>query len=88
MLTNARLTAAAADDPERAQEARRQVYGAMYRYALGHITEQERSRLLSILRPCCPEVFCSQFARDDPYAVAGSLDAVETFAEDTALETA
>lgn len=54
---NAQMTAGANDSPERATEARRQVHAAMYQHALQHITDAEHARLLSILRPCCPELF-------------------------------
>jgi len=59
MLRNAHVTAQSDGGPERKHEAIRQVHLAMYRFALGQITEDERQRLLSILRPCCPEVFVS-----------------------------
>lgn len=59
MLRNAHVTAQSDGGPERKHEAIRQVHLAMYRFALGQITEDERKRLLSILRPCCPEVFVS-----------------------------
>ena len=51
--------AAAAAGPDRAKEAERQIHAAMYRFALGQITEDERRCILGILRPCCPEMFVS-----------------------------
>ena len=57
MLKNARLTANAAATADRAAEASRQVHLAMYRFALGQITEQERQQILAILQPCCPTIF-------------------------------
>jgi hypothetical protein len=57
LLANARLTAAAADGPERTEEARRQIHKAMYRFALGEITDEERRQILTLLEPCCPGTF-------------------------------
>jgi hypothetical protein len=56
-IDNARLTAAYPHLTARAAEARRQVYEAMYEYALRRITEQERRTILDILHPCCPDLF-------------------------------
>lgn len=56
-IENARRTRAHLDVAERAAEARRQVYEAMYEYALRRITEQERRTILDILSPCCPDLF-------------------------------
>jgi hypothetical protein len=75
MLANASLTRDAPDDRERTAEAARQIHQAMYRFALGQISEAERTRVLQILRPCCPEIFVTPASRDvpspalsDPYA--------------------
>lgn len=57
MIENARLTREYRDCPERAQEARRQVYQALYESALGRITLRERRNILDLLEPCCPELF-------------------------------
>ena len=64
MLENARLTASAAEGPERTQEASRQIHHAMFACALGQITEEERHNVLSILRPCCPWIFSTPPAID------------------------
>ncbi len=56
-IDNAGLTAAHPDLAERATEARRQVYEAMYEYALRRITDEERRTILDILSPCCPDLF-------------------------------
>ena len=66
MMLNARLTAAAADGTERAEEAQRQVYQTMYRHAVGQMTAEERDHLLAILRPCCPDGFFAPTISDDP----------------------
>ena len=60
MLENARLTAAAPASRERMEEASRQIHQTMYRAALGQVTEEERRTILTILRPCCPEMLYSQ----------------------------
>ena len=57
ILHNARITAECADAEERRKEAIRQVHVAMYRAGLSQITAEEREQILTILRPCCPEVF-------------------------------
>jgi len=57
MLDNAMLTRNAVDDPMQSLEAERQIRMAMYKSALGQITEQENRQILDILRPCCPEIF-------------------------------
>jgi hypothetical protein len=57
MIDNARLTRQHPESPERSTEARRQFYQAMYEFALGHITREERRQILELLEPCCPEVF-------------------------------
>ena len=59
MLENARLTAAAPGSPEQADEAARQVHRAMYEFALGAITADERRQILTILHPSCPDMFFS-----------------------------
>jgi len=67
MMANARLTAAATDSPERTDEAKRQVHQAMYRFALGEITEEERQQILTLLKPCCPGTFfVPRVAEDHP----------------------
>ena len=38
---------------------------AMYYTALGQITQQEKKRILHILRPCCPEIFFTPPLIDD-----------------------
>ena len=55
MIANARLTAAADDSPERTEEAKRQIHKAMYRFALGEITEEEPRQILTLLEPCCAD---------------------------------
>jgi hypothetical protein len=77
VLGNARLTACSADSPERTEEARRQVQMVLYESALGRITREEREHILAILRPCCPEMFSFEPARDDPYAASAFLDDAE-----------
>jgi hypothetical protein len=72
MLKNARLTVARSDDPECAQEAERQIHQTMYRFALGQITGQERERILSLLRPCCPGIFFRPRAVDDKHAASAA----------------
>ena len=57
MLRNARITAQCHDGVEKRQEAVRQVHLAMYRAGLSQITAEEREQILTIVRPCCPEVF-------------------------------
>ena len=57
MLDNAMLTRNALGDPKQSIEARRQIRMTMYKHALGQITDEERQRILNILRPCCPEIF-------------------------------
>ncbi len=59
MLQNARLTRDWPDGDEQRGEAERQVRMAMYRSALGQISDEERERILTILRPCCPEICVS-----------------------------
>jgi hypothetical protein len=74
MLDNARLTVAAGVGPNRAKEAERQIHAAMYRFALGQITDEERGQILAILQPCCPEMFFSQPTLDDPHVGTARLD--------------
>jgi len=57
MIENAHLTREFANCPERSTEARRQFYQAMYDFAMGRITREERRQILALLEPCCPEVF-------------------------------
>lgn len=57
MLDNARLTRDWPIGEEQRAEAERQVRMAMYRSALGQITNEERQRVLDILRPCCADIF-------------------------------
>ena len=47
------------------EEAGRQVRQAMYKATLAQISQQERTKLLQMLRPCCPEVFSSDVQPDD-----------------------
>jgi len=56
-ICNAEIVRAAPDSPEKTDAATRQIHWAMYRAALGQITREERNRILSILGPCCPELF-------------------------------
>ena len=72
MLRNARITAHWDDGPVKAEEAIRQVHLAMYRSALGLITEDEREQILTVLRPCCPEVFVS-LPVEEPQDLASRL---------------
>ena len=60
VLRNARLTLDWPDGEEKRAEAERQIRMAMYRAALGQISNDERDRILDILRPCCPALFTSQ----------------------------
>jgi hypothetical protein len=59
LLHNARLTRDWPDSQQRSQEANRQVRMAMYKAALGQISDEERDRILEILRRCCPELFAA-----------------------------
>jgi len=59
MLRNARLTRNWPECDERVEEAKRQVRMAMYRNGLGQISVEERDLIVSILRPCCPDIFTS-----------------------------
>lgn len=61
-LRNARLTRDWPDGEEKRAEAERQLRMAMYRSALGQISDQERDRILAILRPCCPELFSGDYS--------------------------
>lgn len=53
----AEIIAAFPDLEQRYREARREIYMAMSEYALGRLTDTERSRILTVLRPVCPELF-------------------------------
>lgn len=44
---------------ERAAEAGRLAHHVMIEASLGRLTDEVRSELLGLLRPCCPEVFAS-----------------------------
>ena len=57
MLHNARLTRDWPAADENRTEAERQVRVAMYRFAIGRMTDEERWQILEILRPCCPDMF-------------------------------
>ena len=57
MLDNASLIRESRDGQQRAEQAKRLIFVAMYRSALGQISEAERQRILDVLRPCCPEIF-------------------------------
>jgi hypothetical protein len=59
MLDSASLIRESRDGQQRAEQAKQLVFAAMYRFALGQISEAERQRILDVLRPCCPEVFFS-----------------------------
>ena len=87
MLDNARLTAAAAENAERCEEAQRQVHQAMYRFGLGQITEEERRQILALLEPCCPGIFFRLPTADDPQAPAGALDQGDIVAFRPLLDT-
>jgi hypothetical protein len=56
-IHNAEIVREYPDSPERTDAAREQVHRAMYRAALGQITENERTQILAILTPCCPDFF-------------------------------
>jgi hypothetical protein len=66
-IRNAEIVREYPDCPERADAAREQVHRAMYRSALGQVTEDERVQILAILRPCCPDMFSLESAQDNPY---------------------
>ena len=74
MLDNARLIGNAVDDPMQSLEAERQVRMAMYKFALGQITEQEKQQILDILRPCCSEVFFTPPAIDVHHTALSTLE--------------
>jgi hypothetical protein len=57
MFVNARFTRNWPETPEQLTEAERQIRMAMYQRALGEISEEERDRVLAILRPCVPDLF-------------------------------
>ena len=57
LLRNARLTRDWPDSEVKCEQAKRQVLQAMYQAGLGQISDEERNRILEILRPCCPELF-------------------------------
>lgn len=59
MLHNARLTRDWPIAEDRYAEASRQARMAMYRSALGQISQDERDRVLDILRPCCLDLLTS-----------------------------
>lgn len=59
LLRNARLTRDWPDSQQKRQEADRQVRMAMSKAALDQISDEERDRILEILRPCCPELFAA-----------------------------
>jgi hypothetical protein len=75
MLDNAKLTHDAPEGPEKAEEAKRLVRTAMYKFALSQITEEEKQRLLTILRPCCPDVFVTPPPTEEQYSVPAVVDA-------------
>jgi hypothetical protein len=64
MLEIAAIVRESPDGPAKEEEAQRLIYAAMYRFALGQITEEERKRILDLLRPCCPDMFFSPPAGD------------------------
>jgi hypothetical protein len=83
MRTNARITASAPEGTERRQEAERQeaerqVHQAMYRAALGEITEEERSFVLAVLYPCCPELFIARPQWTTPWRSRTSIQPCPT----------
>lgn len=57
MVGTARLIASFPESDERYVEARRQITMAQVEFAVGRLTAQERSTVLAILRPCCPDLF-------------------------------
>ena len=59
---------------QKVQAAREQIHRAMYRSALGYITLDERDCILSILAPCCPDVFSFESGQGNPYAASAFLD--------------
>jgi hypothetical protein len=65
IIENAMLTRERPDSIERTEEASRRVRMAMYYSALGQITQEEKKRILDILRPCCPEIFFTSPLIDD-----------------------
>jgi hypothetical protein len=71
IIENAVLTRERPDSIERTEEARRRVRMAMYYAALGQLTQEEKGRILAILRPCCPELFFSPPISDDSSVAVG-----------------
>ena len=65
-LRNASLVLAWPDGDERRAEAERQVRMAMYRAALGQISEEVKGRILGILFPLCPDLFVSHIPAAKP----------------------
>ena len=65
MLRNAHLICASPDSLERTTAARELIYRAMYKAALKQITDDERRQLLTILRPCCPDLFYTTMTSPD-----------------------
>jgi len=57
MFDNATLIRNTPDSLDQAKEAERQIRMALYKFALGQITEQEKQQIIDLLHPCCPEVF-------------------------------
>ncbi len=62
----AEIIAAFSDLEQRYREARREIYMAMSEYALGRLTDAERSRILAVLRPVCPDLFVGSSSPDSP----------------------
>ncbi len=74
MLHNARLTRDWPAADENRTEAERQIRVAMYRFAIGRMTDEERWQILEILRPCCPDMFFMQSPIEDQQPVLSPLD--------------
>jgi len=66
MLQCARLTRDWPDAAEKCPEAERQIRMAMYRRALGEISDEERNSILSLLAPCCPDLFVAAMPHHPP----------------------
>ncbi|MGA2796871.1 MAG: hypothetical protein ABSE63_04780 [Thermoguttaceae bacterium] len=57
IFNNANLIRNSSESLYQAAEAERQILMAMYKFALGQITQEEKQQILDVLRPCCPEIF-------------------------------
>ena len=65
IFNNANLIRNSADSPDQAAEAERQIRMAMYKFALGQMTQEEKQQILGILQPCCPEIFFTPPSTDE-----------------------